>query len=131
MKIKYWLLGAALMGSGILSACRMGGNGTKIEVSSNRYEYKFSARYNSDITPGVEQYINEQIKPTSILNSQNHRVDLAVILADHTNFNIKSSPGRLDIEMNKKDNTGQSYTRVNNLCAGIRNFILSQPHEKH
>lgn len=131
MKIKYWLLAVALMGYGMLSACRMGNHGTKIMVSNNGDIYKFSARYNSDITPGVERYINQQIKPAGVLNSTSHRVDEVLILADQTAFNIKSSPGRLDIEMDKRNNNNQSYSRVNNLCTGIRNFILSQPHEKH
>lgn len=126
MKIKYWLFSIGLMGSGLLSACRLGNGGTKITAGSDRDTYHFTASYHEELTEGVEQYINQQVKPTNIFTPESHTQGMTVILEDHTTFHIKSENGKLKIEMNKRNNSKSSYQRLVNLCDGVRNFILNQ-----
>lgn len=53
----------------------------------------------------------------------NTRIDGRVGLDDHTTFFIKKSPGHLKIELNKRENSYDSYREIKSLCEGIKEVV--------
>jgi len=49
-----------------------------------------------------------------------------ITLDDKTTFYMKSYPGELKIKLNKQDNSYDSYTKIKDLCEGLKEIIGSK-----
>lgn len=102
------------------------GDRLSISVSNNDNEYEFRAIYNENQTGIVQDYINDSIKPNGIFRSTHDYFNVSTTLADHTQFHIKSSPGELKIELDKRKNTTASYNRIKQMCDGISRLLTGK-----
>jgi len=93
--------------------------GLNISVKENNNYYRMEASFREELTGDVQDYINESIKPNGLFRSTNDYMNVNTTLADKTAFNVKESPGKLMIEIDKHKNTYESYLRIKNMCQGV------------
>ena len=122
------LLVAALTVGCLFTSCsrshrRYHDNNIDVSISESRVMYKLQAYYNEDKTSEVQRYINKQIEPNGLFSSGEDHFDVNTQLGDRTKFYIKSSPGRLIIKINKRENSYQSVARIKNMCEGLAGII--------
>ena len=55
----------------------------------------------------------------------NSRIDGTIALDDHTTFYIKKYPGKLEIKLNKDENSDEAYERVKSMCNGIKKLLVT------
>jgi hypothetical protein len=96
---------------------------TSVTVSEDENTYTFSARYDRRETGRVERYINQNISPDQMGSSENDYVDASTTLNDNTRFHIKESPGKLEIQIDKKANSPASCYRIRKLCDGVKDLL--------
>jgi len=94
-----------------------------VSVVEDEDMYTFSARYDGAATSRVEGYINRNISPDQMGSSPNDYIDASTSLNDHTRFHIKESPGRLEIKLDKRENTKASYYRIRKMCEGVKQLL--------
>ena len=97
-----------------------------ISVSEDADTYSFSANYDRSNTGRVEGYINSEISPNRLGNSENDYVDANTSLPDNTRFYIKESPGRLKIVLDKRTNSTASYYRIKKMCEGVKERLAGK-----
>jgi len=97
-----------------------------VSVVENEEMYSFSARYDPKATGRVEGYINQNISPDQMGSSPDDYVDATTSLNDHTRFHIKESPGRLEIKLDKRENTTASYYRIRKMCEGVKQLLAGK-----
>ena len=97
-----------------------------VSVVEDEEMYTFSARYDPKATDRIEGYINRNINPDQMGSSPNDYIDATTSLNDHTRFHIKESPGRLEIKLDKKENTTASSYRIRKMCDGIKHLLAGQ-----
>lgn len=90
-----------------------------ISVHNSRYQYRFYASYNIAQTENVQEYLKEK----GIDFSDDDYTNTTVVLHDDTKFYLKSSPGRIKILLNKKENTEATYKRVKHICDGLTDYL--------
>lgn len=98
-------------------------NSIDISISESHDIYKLQAAYNEDKTGEVQGYINRQIEPNRLFSSTEDYFDANTELKDRTKFYIKSSPGKLMIKLNKRENSYASCARIKNMCEGIAGIL--------
>lgn len=97
-----------------------------ITVSEEKDYYEFSANYDRSNTGRVEGYINSEISPDRLANSENDYVDANTSLPDNTRFYIKESPGKLKIKLDKRENSTASYYRIKKMCEGVKQLLAGK-----
>ncbi len=108
----------------VLLGCHRGGrHSLDVSVSESRSSYKMQAYYNRSKTDEVQRYINRQLAPNGLFSSADDYFDAHTQLNDKTRFYIKSSPGRLVIKLNKRENSYASYVRIKNMCEGLAGIV--------
>ncbi|HEY8928082.1 MAG TPA: hypothetical protein VIM55_02765 [Mucilaginibacter sp.] len=94
-------------------------NGLNISISENGDHYRMEAVFNENLTADVQDYINDSIRPNGLFRSTHDYMNVSTTLADKTEFNVKESPGKLMIEIDKHKNTYESYLRIKKMCQGV------------
>ena len=102
---------------------RIHDNNLDLTVSEFGYVYRLKANYNEDKTAAVQRYINQSIEPNGLFSSSEDYFDINTELKDHTRFSIKSSPGKLEIKLNKQENSYASYKRIKKMCEGVAGVL--------
>jgi hypothetical protein len=106
-----------------LASCRWYDNGnTDISYSEGSHYYSMKAHFNKDKTRKVESYMDETIGDRN-MSFINTRVTGQLALDDHTIFYIKKYPGFLEIKLDKRENSYQSYKKIRVMCRGIKEVI--------
>ena len=118
---KYALL--LLLNATLLASCHFRNHDIRISVNDNEEKFRFAASYPENKTSHVQQLINEQVAPNSLFSSANDYTDVTTVLQDQTRFHIKSSPGSLQIQLNKNENDAKSYQRIKNMCEAIKETL--------
>ena len=85
--------------------------------------YRLNASYNEDKTGAVQHFINRSIEPNELFSSAGDYFDTQTELRDRTRFYIKSAPGRLEIKLNKRENSYASYKRIKEMCEGVAGVL--------
>ena len=96
---------------------------TSVTISESKNDYSLTASYDVRKTAKVQSYINDAIAPNSLFRSENDDFNVTTTLADRTNFHVKESPGKLKIEIDKKQNSYASYRKVKKMCEGIKDLL--------
>ncbi len=125
MKNNYIILiiGILTLGIGLAYFLIKNNNGSiSIHVTESEQVYKFAATYNETKSQKIKQYIDDCLKPESIFKNSD-KVDALIILDDRTRFNIKATPGRLHIKLDKSENSEASIVRIRKICQGIKEII--------
>jgi len=129
MKQHLTLLTIIIISACLFSNCsrhhryRIHDNNLDLTVSESGYVYKLKADYNEDKTGDVQRYINQSIEPNGLFSSSEDYFDINTELKDHTRFSIKSSPGKLEIKLNKRENSYASYKRIKEMCEGVAGVL--------
>lgn len=96
---------------------------TSITIRDDDDTYSLTASYDADKTGRVQQYINHSIQPNGLFSGVNDYLNVSTTLSDKTEFHVKESPGKLEIELNKKRNTTASYYRIKKMCEGVKTLL--------
>jgi hypothetical protein len=95
----------------------------RIQYRESDHYYSMDAWFRENQTRDVEEYMNDKIGSGSNVSFTNTRIDGSLSLDDHTTFFIKKSPGHLEIEMDKRKNSAESYRQIKSLCEGIKEVV--------
>jgi len=123
-KMFFFISLAMLITTSLWESCARLRHGLSLRYSESDRLYSLTAYYDRSQTWIVESYINRCTEPDRLFHSENDRIDAWTKLNDHTAFKIKSSPGELEIELDKRENSRQSYYRIKQMCEGIKNELL-------
>jgi len=96
---------------------------TNISIQEKRDSYQFYATYNERKTKNVWHYLNAKLDDSEIYFSDDNYYNVTTVLHDDTRLYIKSSPGRIKIKLDKRDNTEASYERVKHICEGLKDVL--------
>ncbi len=106
-----------------LTSCRWHGNGnTDISYSEGSRYYSMKAHFNKNQTRKVESYMDETIGDRN-MSFINTRITGQLALDDHTTFYLKEYPGFLEIKLDKRENSHESYQRIRAMCEGIKEVV--------
>ncbi len=94
-----------------------------IEYSESDKYYVMEARFRESQTRTVEEYLDDKIGRRNDMSFAHTRIDGKLSLDDHTTFFIKKSQGYLEIELDKRKNSLDSYRKVKSLCEGIKEVL--------
>ena len=83
-----------------------------------------NAYFNRNRTRDVDEYMDSKIGRRSNMSFVNSRIDGTIALDDHTTFYIKKYPGKLEIKLNKDENSDEAYERVKSMCNGIKKLLV-------
>lgn len=107
-----------------LSACNGPDGNTSVRVNDSKEHYEFVAKFPAEKTNRVEKFINKTTSPLTLYGPGNDEVDADTKLDDNTSFHIKSGNGRLNIRLNKTQNSEESLERVKKMCEGIKEILV-------
>ncbi len=111
-----------LVGS-CFSCARFNTNQTNLTVSEDEQDYKLLAEYPEENTGKVETYLNETIGDKNNFSFSNTTIDALLTLDDGTKMYVKNKPGKLQIKLNKTENSAASYKEVKALEEGLKPFL--------
>lgn len=103
----------------LLASCHSGE--TSVKVKDHDDYYRFTAKFNPDLSPRISRFISKEI-PTVRINPESDS-KIVTALSDNTKLSIESSPGEVMVYLDKEENGPASYHRVKNMCEGIKNII--------
>jgi len=110
----------------IFTGCNYYGDDHNTNVSykeTNQY-YSMKAHFNKSKMREVEEYMNNKIGKRSNMSFTNSQIDGKISLDDHTTFYIKKYPGRLEIKLDKNQNSDDSYQQIKSMCQGIKKVVI-------
>lgn len=88
-----------------------------VSVRESGHTYRLYASYNRNKTRKLQQYLDMKLHSNVFTNA---RLKGNISLEDHTNFYVSSNPGRLEIKLDRSDNSTESYYRIKALGEGIK-----------
>ena len=97
-----------------------------ISVNENEDTYTFTASYDRGNSLAVYNYINKNISPDRLGDSEKDYFDVTTSLTDKTVFYIKESPGKLKIAIDKRKNSTASYYRIKKMCEGVKGLLAGK-----
>ncbi|WP_113654320.1 hypothetical protein [Pedobacter namyangjuensis] len=104
----------------LATSCRFNNENQSIQVVVTEGTYVFEAKYPKEKTERVVNYIEKVLNDDSFFASDEGEKSGAVVLNDGKNFRVKSSPGFLEIEFRKKENSETNYKELVKLCSGVK-----------
>jgi hypothetical protein len=129
MKTSFYLTAFCILSLSIFlvwSKLELNNHDTSIAISEDDDTYTLKASYDRGNSQAVYNYINKNISPDRLGDSENDYFDVTTSLTDKTVFYIKESPGKLKIELNKKKNTTASYYRIKKMCEGVKGLLAGR-----
>jgi hypothetical protein len=81
------------------------------------------ASFRENQTRAVEEYMDDQIGRRNNISFVDTRIDGNIGLDDHTYFFIRKFPGHLNIELDKRKNSADSYREIKSVCEGIKEVL--------
>ena len=129
MKTSFYLTAFCILSLSIFlvwSKLELNNHDTSIAISENNDTYTLTASYDRGHSRAVYNYINENIRPNQLGDSEKDYFDVTTSLPDKTVFYIKESPGKLKIELNKKKNSTASYHRIKKMCEGVKGLLAGR-----
>lgn len=130
MKTSFYLTALCLVAMGTFlvwqNLHRINNHNIAIAVHDDNDKYKFTAVFPDRNTTSVLEYINESISPNSLAKTDNDYFDVTTTLADRTEFYANESPGKLNIEIDKRKNSNASVYRIRKMCDGIKDMLTKK-----
>ncbi|MEN9686440.1 MAG: hypothetical protein RLZZ28_2226 [Bacteroidota bacterium] len=93
-------------------------NGIAIKVNENDNHYRFYASYERYKAKKLQHFIDAKLHTNYFFN--NTRMNGQVVLDDHTSFYLRTTPGKIYINLDKHQNDDISYTRIKQLGEEIK-----------
>ncbi|QHT69744.1 hypothetical protein GXP67_25395 [Rhodocytophaga rosea] len=127
MKISYFLYIACMCLISLLPACHlMHNNDLEVTVSESEDSYELAAYFDESKTSAIQSYINRELRPNSVFGSVTDKLNITTMLDDKTTFHINSSPGKLKITLDKKENSKASYYRIKKIGEGVHSILVQK-----
>jgi len=123
MKKSFLLTGGFMLLIWVSISCSDAHHDTKISISESKDTYQMSAWFNPGKTSEVHKYMDQKLGKHNEMSFVNAEIDGTITLDDHTVFYLKSLPGDLEIELDKSENSQESYQQVKEMCEGIKKVI--------
>ena len=125
MRKSFILSGACMLLLLFTLSCTDFGNNhnTSISVSENERTYKLSANFSRNKTKTVHEYMDKKLNKYTELSFVNSEIDGDVRLNNGATFYVKSLPGKLEIELDKRENSTEAYAVVKDMCSGIKDVV--------
>jgi hypothetical protein len=119
MKKQLLLSACVLFLLSVFSSC-FRDHDVSIYVSDSEDVYRMKAKYRKNQTLAVQRFLDEEFRDDNIISFKNSSVDEEIILDDDTRFYINSRPGKLKIQIDKTENTEESYNKIKAVCEDIK-----------
>jgi hypothetical protein len=94
-----------------------------ISVKESANEYNFKADYNRDKAAKVEQCLDDYLKGINDASFKHTEMDAEITLSDHTVFYVKSEPGELRIELDKRKNSREAVAKFRKLYEALKKAL--------
>jgi len=94
-----------------------------ISITESADEYNFKAEYNRDKAANVEQCLDDYLKESIKASFKHAEMDSKITLSNHTVFYIRSAPGELRIELDKRENSKETVAKFRKLYGALRKTI--------
>ncbi len=104
-------------------SCNMNDHDISIQVHNNEDKYEFKAYYPENRTWDVQDYFNQQIEPNGLFASSNDYMNVDTKLNDGTHFHVNASAGKIDIVIDKNENSTASVQRIEAIGEGIKKLL--------
>lgn len=125
MKTSVLLYLVCLLALSVSSAWRpeVGRDKTSFKVSEDETRYELTASFSSHKNEKVQEAINHAIRPGVIFKDGKSEIDTTIKLANGTQFDLKSTSGKLSIKFDKSKNSVTSYHQMQRLYKAIRDSL--------
>lgn len=94
-----------------------------VTISDDEDEYEMDAVYKKEQIHDVEVCLNEQLLTSGKISIKNLSGDEKITLDGKTRVYINSAPGELNIKVDKRENTEESYEKVKVLCEDLKDIL--------
>jgi hypothetical protein len=94
-----------------------------LTFNDTHHHYSMDAYFNRGQTRAVEDYMDRKLGALSNMSFVNTRIDGELALDDHTTFYLKKYPGHVKINLDKDENSSDSYYRVRAMCEGLKKVL--------
>lgn len=81
------------------------------------------ASFDRNKTRDVEEYMDRKIGASSKMSFVDHDIDGTMALNNQSKFYIQKSPGVLEIQLDKAENSAEAYRMVKSMCEGIKPIL--------
>jgi hypothetical protein len=98
------------------------------QVNDSDDFYEMRASYGRNQTKRIMSYVDLAITNNHNKRFRKEHINEDVVLSDHAHFHIKSSPGRIQIKLNKDENDPETIERFKKITEGIK-IRLTNGHE--
>lgn len=99
---------------------------TSVSIRESEAFYQLSADYDPSKTRKVQTCMDDHLNEKGDASFKNAQLDATMTLTDKTTFYIKSSPGKLSLKFNKKQNSSASYVKFKKLGEGLKSLLDEQ-----
>lgn len=106
-----------------ITSCMHNDGNINISYSESDHYYSMKADFSKSKTKDVEEYMDSRIGSRSDMSFVNSRIDGQLALDDHTTFYIKKYPGRIEIKLDKDENSYEAYHRIKSMCEGMKKVL--------
>jgi phosphoketolase len=123
MKRFVWTAGLfmALPGAG----CNEAGS-TSISYFENPKTISIASTYKPAKFNEVQAYLEAHIGSQTTVSFARTHMDEMITMDDATRLHIKSSPGELNMELDKTDNARESYPQMKQWCEDLKRIVQGQ-----
>lgn len=94
-----------------------------ITVSDDEDEYEMDADYSRSKSHEVQVYLNDHLLNGRMKIKRNDYVNREIVLDDNTNFYIDAHPGRLNIRIDKTENSEEQCERIREACEDLKEIL--------
>jgi len=107
----------------ICTACKGNRNSQSVRVKDNAKMYSFEAHYPERKTNQVFEFVEATLNNHQLFDGQRERELTAIVLPDHTQFDLAYQPGYIEIRFNKHEISQPSYLKMKKLGEGIAKLL--------
>ncbi len=123
MKKHIFFIACALFLGMVFSSCNWHSDDTSISISDSGDEYEMSACYAKNKTRKVQRLLNSRLEESCNISFSHVMVDKEITLDDQTRFYLHSYPGELEIRIDKTENSGESFAKIQELCEDLKELL--------
>ena len=81
------------------------------------------ASFDEDKTRKIQRLVDRELNIDLGRSGRNARVDATITLDDHTTFYMRAFPGELRINFDKRENTEDSWEKIQDVCEEIKEAL--------
>jgi hypothetical protein len=106
----------------LLMSCHRHGN-IHINYKDRDDTYSMKARFDPERTPAIDRYMNRAIGDANHIAFQNISHS-TIRLQNGAIFNIDKSPGHMEINLKKSENSDYALHHMKRVCEGVKGVLV-------